>query len=471
MVHWADFRGVALAATIGASVAAVTVALASRAATPVARAASFAEDDGDADPAAAIKLASRSSRAASSTNSKCVQKFVLTGGPCGGKTTALARLRTFLEERGFRVFIAAEAATFLWSNGVQPRDNCAEDDGWINFQIHLMQTQMHFEDLFTERAKIACAAAGEDQHAIVLCDRGTMDGKAYIDEDSWKTLLERQGLDEVTIRDARYDAVLHMTTAAAGAEAFYTSANNATRTEDPPAARALDDRIRDAWLGHPRHSVFTNDAKENGGAGFEAKMRSLIDQVSVLLGLPTTRRKAQKFLLKANVFPADFAAAGVATRVFQIEKLYPLTPGVSATDESKGFTYVRRRQEVGDNAGGFASYGETRVTFREGERIEMKRVLSHREYGIAASLADPSRHVVRTVRTCFMLGRNSFYIESFVVPRKGLTLMYAQSTPGGDGLDVHTFPAFIRKMVEREVTGLKEYTSRNISTRMNMGKH
>ena len=111
------------------------------------------------------------------------------------------------------------------------------------------------------------------------------------------------------------------------------------------------------------------------------------------------------------------------------------------------------------------------MTFREGERIEMKRVLSHREYGIAASLADPSRHVVRTVRTCFMLGRNSFYIESFVVPRKGLTLMYAQSTPGGDGLDVHTFPAFIRKMVEREVTGLKEYTSRNISTRMNMGKH
>ena len=67
------------------------------------------------------------------------------------------------------------------------------------------------------------------------------------------------------------------------------------------AARALDDRIREAWLGHPRHSVFTNDAKENGGAGFEAKMRSLIDQVSLLLGLPTTRRKAQKFLLKSVI--------------------------------------------------------------------------------------------------------------------------------------------------------------------------
>ena len=142
---------------------------------------------------------------------------------------------------------------------------------------------------------------------------------------------------------------------------------------------------------------------------------------------------------------------------------------MSATDESKGFTYVRRRQEVGDNAGGFASYGETRVTFRAGNRIELKRVLSHREYGIASSLADPSRHVVRTVRTCFMLGRNSFYIENFVVPRKGLTLMYAQSTPGSDGLDVSSFPDFIKKSVDREVTGLPEYTSRNISTRMKTG--
>ena len=42
-------------------------------------------------------------------SSERVQKFVLTGGPCGGKTTALARIRTFLGERGFRVFFVPEA--------------------------------------------------------------------------------------------------------------------------------------------------------------------------------------------------------------------------------------------------------------------------------------------------------------------------------------------------------------------------
>ena len=40
-------------------------------------------------------------------SSERVQKFVLTGGPCGGKTTALARLREFFEERGFRVVCLA----------------------------------------------------------------------------------------------------------------------------------------------------------------------------------------------------------------------------------------------------------------------------------------------------------------------------------------------------------------------------
>ena len=41
-------------------------------------------------------------------------KFVMTGGPCAGKTTAIARLQAFLSERGFRVFVAPEAATILF---------------------------------------------------------------------------------------------------------------------------------------------------------------------------------------------------------------------------------------------------------------------------------------------------------------------------------------------------------------------
>jgi len=44
-------------------------------------------------------------------------KFVFTGGPCGGKTTALARVFSFLRERNFQVINCPEAYTLLNSNG------------------------------------------------------------------------------------------------------------------------------------------------------------------------------------------------------------------------------------------------------------------------------------------------------------------------------------------------------------------
>eukprot|EP00965_Chrysotila_dentata_P062682 2077171-Pleurochrysis_carterae.AAC.1 len=85
-------------------------------------------------------------------NSELVQKFVLTGGPCGGKTTALARLRQFLEDRGFRVFIAPEAATILWTNGMSVADMKSEADV-LAFQIRLMQMQIFLEDCFCSLAE------------------------------------------------------------------------------------------------------------------------------------------------------------------------------------------------------------------------------------------------------------------------------------------------------------------------------
>ena len=45
-------------------------------------------------------------------------RIVLTGGPCGGKTTALARVSSYLRQRGFEVFTVPEAFTILCSNGL-----------------------------------------------------------------------------------------------------------------------------------------------------------------------------------------------------------------------------------------------------------------------------------------------------------------------------------------------------------------
>ena len=45
-------------------------------------------------------------------------KLVLTGGPCGGKTTGQAKLATFFEDLGWKVFRVPETATVLMSGGI-----------------------------------------------------------------------------------------------------------------------------------------------------------------------------------------------------------------------------------------------------------------------------------------------------------------------------------------------------------------
>lgn len=53
---------------------------------------------------------------------------------------------------------------------------------------------------------------------IILCDRGLMDGSAYVDQEEWGALLKSNDLNEVLMRDDRYDLVIHLVSAAIGAE-------------------------------------------------------------------------------------------------------------------------------------------------------------------------------------------------------------------------------------------------------------
>lgn len=73
--------------------------------------------------------------------------------------------------------------------------------------------------------------------------------------EDWLRMLKELNLDEVAIRDNRYDCVLHLVTAAKGAEAFYSLENNKTRSEGLEFARQLDTITMNAWLGEIRPSA------------------------------------------------------------------------------------------------------------------------------------------------------------------------------------------------------------------------
>lgn len=96
-----------------------------------------------------------------------VTRIVITGGPCAGKTSAMAVLKDRLEKFGLRVYVVPEAATILFHNGARFHDFLKlGEEGIVNFQVRLAQLQMRLEDTMYDTA----AASGE--RAVILCDRG-----------------------------------------------------------------------------------------------------------------------------------------------------------------------------------------------------------------------------------------------------------------------------------------------------------
>lgn len=84
-----------------------------------------------------------------------------------------------------------------------------------------------------------------------------MDGSAYVSQDQWQAVLDEMGWNPINLRDKRYDAVLHMVTAADGAADFYNKSNEA-RYEDVNQAINIDRKLQNAYLGHNKHFIIDN---------------------------------------------------------------------------------------------------------------------------------------------------------------------------------------------------------------------
>ncbi len=199
-----------------------------------------------------------------------VIRIVITGGPCGGKTTSM---KCLLEELGkeefskdYAVLVMAETATELIGGGIAPW-NCLTPDSYQYLQMKLQYCkELVYAGAAEEIAKT------QDKSIIILYDRGFMDNKAYSSDQEFIDILARLGLTEVECL-SWYDAVFHLTTAAKGAEAFYGSDNNNTRTETLEEAIVVDDHSLHAWEDHPNRVIFDNSGD------FQDKMDRLLKEL------------------------------------------------------------------------------------------------------------------------------------------------------------------------------------------------
>ncbi|AYU80925.1 AAA domain containing protein, putative [Leishmania donovani] len=175
-----------------------------------------------------------------------VYRICLTGGPCAGKSTMLSAIQAKIPQRtGFRVMCVPEAATLLVTGGMQ-----WDGDLTVPQQLGLLRTQLALEDQFY------ALAVASNVPTVIVSDRGTMDGRAFCTDEQFQEILRGVGSTIDVLRD-RYDAVIHMVTAADGAEEFY-NLDNPARYEDLDGARASDLRLQRMYVGHPMFRLLDN---------------------------------------------------------------------------------------------------------------------------------------------------------------------------------------------------------------------
>ena len=158
----------------------------------------------------------------------------------------------------------------------------------VDFQINLMKLQMDLEDIFVQIAQ----TQPDSQPTIILCDRGVMDGQAYTNDIVWQAILDETGWSTIHLRERRYEAVVHMVTAADGAEKFYSTTSNEARYESLKEAIDLDKRLINAWVGHPHFHIIPNLK-----ASFQQKIDSCLSSVLNFIGRPSLSSNVRKFLL------------------------------------------------------------------------------------------------------------------------------------------------------------------------------
>lgn len=166
-------------------------------------------------------------------------RIVLTGGPAGGKTTAI---EIFRREFGERVAIVRESATLLYLGGFVRSNDVAKIRA---NQTAIYQVQQSLEQTTSENYP----------NCRLICDRGTLDGAAYWPGgpksffQTLNTSLEKEY--------ARYSAVLFFESAAVGEKKL--DRGNTIRTESIEEALQVNDRLKTIWQHHPNFNLIPHE--------------------------------------------------------------------------------------------------------------------------------------------------------------------------------------------------------------------
>lgn len=354
-----------------------------------------------------------------------MKKIVLTGGPCAGKTTALVKIMEHFSSIGYKVFIIPELPTLFLQAGMDYlTDN---KDLFYEGEKATLEMQIALEDKFLQMAKSV------KQPVLIVCDRGTMDISAYMNPVLWNQIISDAKMNNEML-GSRYDAVLHLVSAADGAEQFYTTATNNKRTEGIELARILDKKVIQAWSEHPHLRVINNHED------FETKLERVLQEISDVLEIPRQAVEERKYIirLKDNIPEAI---------VSEITQTY-LT--------SEPYSEVRLRRRILN--GLTVNVHTTKKILSNNEQVETERQIDNNLYESLLRQADPYRQPIHKMRETFIWKGQFFELDTFIDPYKGLQILETKGILKHEDI---IFPPFIE--IIEDITGITKYYNYNLA--------
>ncbi|MDY6122259.1 MAG: ATP-binding protein [Porphyromonas sp.] len=354
---------------------------------------------------------------------KNITRIVITGGPCAGKTTALVKIIERFTDMGYLVYALPETPTLF--NAASVNFATPDKQYFYNIEKAVLKFQIQMEDTFAELAHTA------KQPVLLISDRGTMDISAYMDPTAWQAMIDELGYSEMTLRNARYDAVIHLVTAANGAEQYYTTENNDLRRETVEEARELDSRLISVWTGHHNLRIVENNLD------FDDKIHQTIDAISSILGEPSTLGVRRKYLVRLN----GSIPYGVEAEIYQA--YIPAEDGSTVRIRKRGYP------------GNYVYFYSQQLQTQPGEILPIvtERQMSPNEYISMLNSIDRSElMIVHKKRKSFVWDRQYFELDTFIEPEQRFLLLEIK---GRREEDIH-LPPFVELL--EDVTDNPDYS-------------
>lgn len=213
-----------------------------------------------------------------------ILKVVLTGGPCGGKTTTIEEIKKYLKKREIPFLIVPETATELIMSGIKPGEIPTYD-----FQSLVLKKQLSKEEITEEYAKKICQ---NKPICVIIYDRGILDNKAYLENIvDFQKLVTAEGLNEINLLD-KYDLVLDLLSLATCKPESYNLLNEA-RTEDIAQAKDLDRKTTLSWIAHRNLKILSSKVPQ------EVELKEILKEIDEFISGIRTKH-IRRFLVNNN---------------------------------------------------------------------------------------------------------------------------------------------------------------------------